>query len=461
MIRVGPARSVKESDMPNSPSRKLWIGMLAAACAASVSAQTYKEELTPYLTRTEPQEWMLKTIIALSANNLAPANDGPLLTDEEFKIEQGTIFFPMPIQSASHDRELRSIKAKLLFEGREVPLKLNVVSSDSGGNPLHSGETYGTWVFGEIEATYNMLFEVESRTTCWNTEFKDAEAMKVAWPSGEWPKEAASTFEPELFITEGFGGAYNSDYVERLADRWTKGKAKSQPPMVVAKWLAGEVAKSFQPTGTGIVPDARPATARQGGQSVGATSAYEIVGAEEAARRGKGSALDMPLLLTAVYREVGLPARLVFGYVAGSTGGGKDPFRANDRAEVGPYAWVEVALYDESQADPKRQLTWVPVDINRIRADRVFSRKLDQPWPGFGSSDQLNEIIPIAYHLHPHRMGASSYGATIGRKREAMPSIWGWNIVPSTPQGIDQVLTFTATSPSRGPGDPAPGRREQ
>ena len=445
--------------MLKSPSRKLLAGLVGACCALSASAQGYKEELTPYLTRVDPQEWLLRTSIALSANNLAPANDGPLLTDQEFKIEQGTIFFPMPMRSASHDREPRSLKAKLLFEGREIPLKLNVVASDSGGNPLHSGEAYGTWTFGEVEAAMNMIFEVESVTTCWNTEFKDAEAMKVPWPSGAWPKEAASTLEPELFINEDFEGPYETDFVERLAERWTKGKAQSQPPMVVAKWLAGEVAKSFQPSGSGIVPDARPATARQSAQSVGAISAFEVVGAEEAARRGKGTAFDMPLLLVAVYREIGLPARLVVGYVGGSAGGGAEAFRASDRAEVGPYAWVEVALYDEKQADPKRQLTWVPVDINRIRADRVFSRKLDQPWPGFGSSDQLNEIIPIAYHLHPHRMGADSYGGTLGRKRSPMPAIWGWNIVPATPCGVDQVLTFTATTPSRGPGDPEPGRR--
>ncbi len=437
----------------------LIAGVLGALAPWSVSAQGVKEELSPYLTRVEPQEWVLTTTIGLFANNLAPGNDGPLLTDQEFEIQQGTIFFPMPPVSASHDRENGSIKATLTFEGREVPLKYSLINSDSGRNPLHSGEAYGTWVFDDVEAALNMLFKVESRVTCWNTQFNDTEAMKVPWPSGEWPTEAASTLQPELFINEGFDGAYTTDFVHRLADRWTSGKARSQPPMVVAKWLAGEVAKSFQPTGSGIIPDVRPATARQAGQSIGATSAYEIVGAEDAAKRGKGSPYDMALLLTAVYRDVGLPARLVFGYVGGSSGGGDDPFRRNDRAEIGPYVWVEVALYDEKQADPKRQLTWVPVDILRIRADRVFSRKLDQPWPGFGTSEQLNEIIPIAFHLHPHRMGASSYGASIGRKREPRPSIWGWNIVPETPQGIDQVLTFTATSPARRPGDPEPGRR--
>lgn len=445
--------------MLKSPRRKLLVGLFGASCAFSANAQTYREPLTPYLTRTEPEEWLLKTSVVLSANNLAPANNGPLLTDQEFKIEQGTIFFPMPMRSSSHDREIRSVRGSLLFEGREVPLKQAIVTTGDGINPLHSGESYGTWTFGEVEAAMNMIFEVESRVTSWNTEFNEAEAMKVPWPDGEWPKEAASTFEPELFINEGFDGEYDTDYVERLADRLIKGKAKTQPPMVSAKWLAGEIAKSFQPSGAVIIPDARPGTARQSAQSVGAISAFEIVGAEEAARRGRGSSFDMALLLVAVYREVGLPARLVVGYVGGGRGGADQPFRRQDRAEIGPYAWVEVALYDEKQSRVDQQLTWVPVDIVRMREDRVFSRKFDQPWPGFGTCEQLNEIIPIAYHLHPHRMGADSYGGSLGRNREARPSIWGWNIVPETPCGVDQVLTFSATTPSRGPGDPEPGRR--
>src|SRR5690606_7652369 len=147
--------------------------ILGCLAATSASAQIAKEELTPYLTRVEPQEWVLSTTIALYANNLAPANDGPLLTAEDFEITQGTIFFPMPIQSASHDREAKSIKASLLFDGREVPLKYNLVASDSGGNPLHSGESYGTWTFDEVEAGLNMLFKVESRVTCWNTQFNE------------------------------------------------------------------------------------------------------------------------------------------------------------------------------------------------------------------------------------------------------------------------------------------------
>ncbi|PHQ80993.1 MAG: hypothetical protein COB69_05015 [Phycisphaera sp.] len=166
----------------------------------------------------------------------------------------------------------------------------------------------------------------------------------------------------------------------------------------------------------------------------------------------------MAILLTAVYREVGLPARLVVGYVGGSTGGGTDPFRPIDKPEIGPYAWVEVALYDENQTRPDQQLTWVPIDIFRMREDNVYRRKFDQPWPGFGTSENLNEIIPIAFHLHPHRMGAVSYGATL-RSRQPMPAIWGWNTVPELPAAFNQSINFSATTPSRGPGDPEPGRR--
>lgn len=433
-------------------------GALALGLHLSASAQIVTEQVTPYLVRSEPKEWVLTSTVSLYANHLAPGKDGPMMTEQQFEIEQATIFFPMPLRTASHDREKSSIKASLLIEGREVKLQPGFIESDSARDPLHSGEVYGTWLFKDVDAALSMLFKVESRVTCWNTVFDEAAANKVGWPAGAWPKEAASTLQPELFIDESFEGAYETDYVERLAERWTKGKVKSQPPMVAAKWLAGEVARYFQPSAQVIIPDARPATAGQTGMSVGAISAFEVVGAEEAARRGKGTNLDMAILLVSVYREVGLPARLVFGYVTGGETGASRSRRGQDEPEIGPYAWVEVALYDESQATPDQQLTWVPVDIVRIRAERSFGRKLDQLWPGFGTSDQLNEIIPIAFHLHPHRVGANSYGGSI-RLREPRPGIWGWNVVPETPQCIDQVIGFSSTSPSRRPGDPAPGKR--
>jgi len=283
--------------------------------------------------------------------------------------------------------------------------------------------------------------------------------MRVPWPEGEWPKVAASTLEPMLFVDEGFDGAYDAKFVTRLADRWTNGQSRTQPPMVAAKWIAGELAKSFQPQGNGIISDAVPATGTQSGQSIGAISAIEVVGAEQASKRGKGSPFDMPVLLTALYHEIGLPARLVVGYAAGSAGGAQEAFRDIDRPEVGLYAWVEVALYDESQPRPDQQLTWVPVNILRIRSEGSYRRPLDQAWPGFGTDDQLNEILPISFHLHPHKMGAISYG--MSSRRKPMPGLWGWNVVPNTPEAARQVLAFSATSPSIGPGDNQPGRRGQ
>ena len=435
---------------------------MAVACTATLAGtclSQVEERISPYMNRTDPKEWVLSTNVTLVPNLTGITKDGSIFKNERYEIEQGTIFFPLAMRTSSHDRESRSVEAALRFDKLQVRLSQNLVDSIGPGEPLHSGETYGTWKFDKVEIGPTMIFTVESRVTCWNTEFDEEAAMKVPWPEGDWPKEASSTFEDELFINMGFEELYDTDYVEKLAERLTRGKADTQPPMVSAKWIAGEVAKSFQPSQRAIITDARPATAHQDAMAVGATNSFAIKGAELAARTRKGSSFDMALLLTAVYREVGLPARFVVGYVAGGNGGDRDPFRPIDRAEIGPYAWVEVALYDESQTRPDQQLTWVPVDIFRMREDQVFRRKFEQPWKGFGTSDQLSEIIPIGFHLHPHRMGALSYGATLDRSRDPMPALWGWNTVPELPACFNQSINFSVTTPSRGPDDPEPGRR--
>jgi hypothetical protein len=443
-----------------SSRNSLPLIVLGLALVAGTASAQVEERISPYMNRTDPKEWVLTTTVTLVPNLTGIVKDGSMYKDEKYEIEQGTIFFPLAMRTSSHDREKRSVKAELRFDKSQVRLNESFVDSIGPGEPLHSGETYGNWMFENLTIGPSMIFKVESRVTCWNTQFDEEAAMHVPWPEGDWPKEAASTFDSELFINESFDEVYDTDYVERLANRFTKGKAKMQPPMVSAKWIAGEVARGFQPNQRTIITDARPATAHQSGMSVGATNSFSIQGAELAARTHKGSSFDMALLLTAVYREVGLPARLVVGYVGGSNGGDEEAFRAIDRAEIGPYAWVEVALYDESQARPDQQLTWVPVDIFRMREDHVYSRKFDQPWAGFGTSDQLSEIIPIGFHLHPHRMGAQSYGATL-RSREPMPALWGWNTVPELPATFNQSLNFSVTTPSRGPGDPEPGRRRR
>lgn len=447
------------------------LSTIVSLSIAGIASAQVTDEVSPYLTRTEPQEWILKSSVTLTPNLTGLRQEGSLTVDDEYEIEQGTIFYPLPEISASHERDLKTVEAKLIFRnGREIPIRQNLVSEIGPGVPLHSNETYGTWMFEDVTIGANMIFEVESRITTWNTSFDEKAAMLIPWPEGDWPAEASSTFDPELFIDEGYEGSLTTNYVEKLADKLVRGKARSQPPMVSAKWIAGEVAKRYQPHGHSIVSDSRPATAQQTGMSLGAINSFNIYGAEEAARSMKGSSFDMALLLTAVYREVGLPARLVVGYVAGGTGGGKENFRSSDKPEIGTYAWVEVALYDESQPRPDQQLTWVPVDIDYIRSARVYGRKFDQPWDGFGTSDRLNEIIPVGFHLHPHRMGAISYGGDINIRRGALwlseprnraprPSLWGWNTVPELPAIFEQTIGFTATSPSRRPGDPKPGER--
>ncbi|HED53198.1 MAG TPA: hypothetical protein ENJ00_03235 [Phycisphaerales bacterium] len=445
--------------------------MIGLALVAGAAFGQARERVSPYMQRTDPQDWVLRSSVGLypitERRAYSCSNGSITLNPTTYDpghavrgVEQGSIFFPLAMHTGSSELDPRSISAKLLIAGEPVRLKQTIIDRDASDDPLHSGAAYGDWSFGDLETMpLALVFTVETRMRCWNTEFDEASAMRVPWPKGEWPKVAASTFEPMLFVDEGYDGPYDKKFVTRLADRLTNGQTKTQPPMVVAKWIAGELAKSFQPQGNGIVADAVPATGTQSGQSIGAISAIEVVGAAESAKRGKGSPFDLPLLLDAVYHEVGLPSRVVIGYVAGGAGGDQEAFRALDRPEVGLYAWVEVALYDESQPRPDQQLTWVPVNILRIRGEGAFRRPLDQPWPGFGSDDQLNEILPISFHLHPHRMGAIAYG--MSSRRKPRPALWGWNLVPNTPDAVRQVLAFSATSPAIGPGDNQRNRRGQ
>ncbi|MEM1072133.1 MAG: transglutaminase domain-containing protein [Planctomycetota bacterium] len=441
--------------------------LLLAALAALLPMSANAQPESPYITRGESKRWVLQATVSLSsiptanADRSASLNDpqtSDIKTSQRFDIEQGTVFWPLAGSAGSYDVDRRSATTEIRFDGSEVPVSVSVFERDTSGHPLHSGGAYTQASFGPIEnVTAKSVLRFSVRAETFQTVFDEAAAREVPWPQGDWPREAASAFEPVMFLDGGFDGPYRDSKVAETVRRLTGGDPRSQPPVVTAKWIAGELAKTFRPSGQIVVPDARPGTPRVSGQSVGAIQAFNVTGAGPASQRGRGSPLDLPLLLAACYREAGLPARVVMGYSADAANRATEAFRRSDKAETGPYAWVEFALYDEQQPNPAMALTWVPVDILYMRANNVGRRPFDQPWEGFGTSEQLVDIVPVGYHLHPHNLAATSYGGSIqvrNRRREPMPSLWGWNLVPETPAAVTQTLAFDVTSPSVTASDP-------
>ncbi|MGP1272572.1 MAG: transglutaminase domain-containing protein [Phycisphaerales bacterium] len=438
---------------------RMKVGAPMLCLAVSVSAQI--ERAGPYIERSEPRDWLVRAHIALTpATETTEPNarpPGPTMTDAQsddvtmsprFDIEQATVFWPVAARAASYEVHRESVTGTIRFSGAEVPGKMTLVDDLGGGEPLHSNAAYAQWTFGPLsDVTATASITIEQTLRCWNTSFDEQAARAVEWPRGDWPTEAASTFDGMLYINGTITPTDRPGRVEELVRRFTGGKPRSQPPVVLAKWIAGELAKAFQVSGAPTVPDIVPGTPRQSAQSVGAIGAVNTIGALEASQRLKGSAVDLALLLTACYRQAGLPARIVLGVVVEPEAVGGEAFRAADRPEPGLYCWVEFALYDEQQHSPEDALTWVPVDIVSMAAGNVGRRAFDQPWPGFGSSETLSMAVPLAYHLHPHQMGALSYG--LSPRRQPLPSLWGWNVAPRAPLAVRQALTISVTSPSR------------
>ncbi len=468
---------------------RLILTLASASLTFVATSAVGQRERGELVTRSDPMEWRLTTTVTLGSRVDVPlealvhcpedpgsttpvdmARDVLLSGDSAIGaigLEQGTVYFPVADRSAAYEVDRDSLSARFLYNGGDIPLQQSLYSRDASGQPIHSGAAYGVWSFGPAERfvpTLTMQFKFEA--TSWNITLNEDAARAIAWPSGEWPVEARSSLEPMLFIDRGFQDEYDRAAIEQLVESWTRGAPRSQPPVVVAKWIAGQLATSFQPIGKITSADSIAANSVQAGRSVGAVQGLNATRLDRAAETMTGTPLDLALLLTALYREAGLPARVVVGFVAGDAGGARDPIRRSDEPEMGFYAWVEFALYDETQASLDGALAWIPVDIIAMRAGNVGRRPLDQVWDGFGRSDYLNQLIPLAYHLHPHRLPAVSYGVGdmtrelqrlrhgVGR-REPVPSMWGWNLVPRTPRGLHQTIVVSATTPSRTGGDAA------
>ncbi|MEM9661195.1 MAG: transglutaminase-like domain-containing protein [Planctomycetota bacterium] len=434
------------------------------------------------ITRSEPLAWRLKTAVTLGSRidqplevfhgcSSDPAAAGTVQFGEaevrgdgavaRFDIEEATVYFPVADRAASYTVDRESLSAEFLYQGDRIPIQGSLFASDASGQPLHSGGAYGIWRFGPARGfvpSLTLQFEFEART--WNIALDEAAAREIRWPQGDWPVAAARSLEPMLFVDRAFDGELRRDAFQRIVEQWTAGKPRSQPPLVTAKWIAGQLSNSFQPIGSLTSRDSIAANSVQPGRSLGALQALNATRLDDAAETMVGTPMDLPLLLTALYREAGLPARVVVGYVAGDEGGGRDLVRRSDEPELGVYAWVEFALYDETNPSLERALAWIPVDIVAMRAGNVGRRPLDQSWDGFGRGEYFNELIPIGYHLHPHELPAISYGVAdassrLRRMRHGLPvrspgpSLWGWNVVPVTPSLLHQTIVFSATTPSR------------
>jgi hypothetical protein len=439
-------RPQRTQPVPTAPGQQAQPGQGVAP------AQPTWDDLlpSPFLQRIQPKRWTVTAHMNIGASEwLEATEDGVIPKHDTWEFDAATLVYPLLGETASSilevrgpaDNEIPAVAGKVEFGDILVGDEVTVLKQGIGGGPLPSGTWRAQWQVRPSPAgsytTREMEFEVAISQTCYQTKWVDEKAANlVEWPTGEWPPDAAATFQPQMFVDYDlqFRG-YDMSPVTALLGSWAEGRTieemrKQSKPVVLAKWLAGQTLEHVQVNGEGLTFD-----------RTGLWQGFDTPGAANAATNGRGTELDLPCLLVAIYRAVGLPARLVIGLDEKREG--KQVYLDKREGGSAVRVWVEFALYDEAN----RTFGWIPVDITAMRhaQSRLPKNYLDNPVKYFGTHDELDRVAPLAFHFHPPTT-VRSYGS---------PALWGWFVTPTPPGRATQTVRFNMTSTPRGGSDPS------
>lgn len=436
-------RPQRRQPSPAQPSQVAQPGQAAAPAAA-----TWDDLLpSPFIERLSPRRWTVTANMTIGAAQWMEAQDDGLVPKHDtWEFDAATLVYPALGETASSilevrgpaDNEIPAISGRVELNDILVAQEATILKQGIGGGPLPCGTWRAQWqVAPSPEGAYTtreMEFEVVVAMQSYRTKFDETAAAQVDWPTGEWPPDAAATFEPQMFVDYDmqFRG-YNMATVAALLDTWAEGRTidemRSQSkPVMLAKWLAGQTLEHVQVNGEGLTFD-----------RTGLWQGFDTPGAANAAEKGRGTELDLPCLLVAIYRAVGIPSRLVIGL--DDEGESKQTYLDKQEEGNAIRVWVEFALYDEVN----RTFGWVPVDITAMRknSSRLPDNYLNGPLKYFGTNDELDRVAPLAFHFHPPTT-VRSYGS---------PAMWGWFVTPTPPGRATQRVRFNMTSTPRGGGN--------
>ncbi len=436
-----PAPAADPDAAPSTPDEAKPDDTVAPATDPEDETKAVVLEPTPFLTRRNTKPWTLKAEVVISSYQDAPRGptDNRELTIIPLDFTSATMVFPVLVSTASSQAimqetetgEIPMLTGEVRVNDRSVPQDLAFVSRGIDGALLPSGTWRAQWLIANPDRSVftnvrQLDLQFELPVECSQTVFDERRASEVDWPKGEWPEQARVALEPEAFIEfdpANRNRAYTTDPMDAMLAKWFEGNdPKKLKPVVLAKWIAGNLLEAVQPTGQGLAFDDRTSL----------PTGFDLQAPPTTAASGRGSGFDMTNLLVAMYRRVGLPARVVIGYDVGAAKDGKTIY---DRNEGNPElrAWAEFCLYDEENGT----LGWIPVDVvaMRERSSRMPPRFLERPAKFFGSHDALDEVIPIAHHYAPAKTSTWFY---------EYPALWGWFVQPSPPPAGSQTIRFDA-----------------
>ncbi len=325
--------------------------------------------------------------------------EGTSITRENYNLSDAPIVMPLIYLGTFSRIDPDSVSGQLWLDAKPQNPRIEIKE----GLPFNT--SLGVLTISRFTGQ-SLRWQVNYRMQSWASRISDGDAAKIPWPK-EWPKEVQDGLQPQLYIES------DDPIFKQTVERVSEGKLRLVPPYLAAKDLIRYVINNVQVSGDGV---------DLGG--VGQIRGIELFGAKATATSGMGTPHDLVCVCVAMLRAANIPARPVVG-VQERAKDGKNEF----------VTWAEFYLPD---------CGWIPFDPYVMRGKGIKTMNVNKPWPEFGTMDDLNERVPLAYHFMP--------AATVESPQN--PSIWGWDPRPGGGLSSEQAITIGIVSRGKGVDDP-------
>ncbi|MFK7960198.1 MAG: transglutaminase family protein [Phycisphaerales bacterium] len=301
--------------------------------------------------------------------------------NHKFELNASSFVMPVAAITTWSRTDLTSLRTQVWGDGRQL-------DASSFQRDLTVNLPYGMQSAVTDLPSFNgrdLRWEASQQTIVWSSIIDDAAAVELPWPDS-YPAEVADGLAPQRFIESG-----HPDF-RRVITELFGNDVTAVAPYVAAKRIAGHVARNFRVTQTDVIRI-------YGGNIDG----FDVVGARRSMELGFGTDADMVCVTVALMKAAGIPARPVIGVW-------EEEAREGGREKLD--SWVEFYLHGAG---------WVPVNIEKLNDVSSWREAgYNQAWPEFGTWDELNERVPIAFDFVP-----------VGWDSAQLPAVYGWFADPS------------------------------
>jgi hypothetical protein len=456
-----PASS--DPSTPVKPSKSTPAAPASPAAPPAPATRGVEPKVGPYLTLSQPKELILTARVRVLRGNEETQISDPF-TGQSVTVVKTKPFDPMksiamiwPIipPTASATIHPDAVKGKLLLNDAAAATSFKTMRNYQGGVQYARFDAAA----GTQDLTpWKVELEVQIPATVSRTAFDEKAALAVGWPKS-WPTSVAAWLQPQLFVEQGFDEnnriqPYKPEAVKAALDQAAKKAGVSAwtriSPVAAAKVITADVWGRIKlvtniasrDSRSGEMPPMR--LSRDTGFTANDLGGIVVQPPQFTLETGRATEYDASVLLVAMLRQAGIPARPVIGYDRGGSSAKTDLGSRSRREGRGLRCWVEFALYDEAA----NTLNWIPIDIAKLHKSSSRPMAVEKPWRFFGTHDELNGVVPFAFHFFPPT-DVVSYGA---------PGFWGWFVTPEAPKAAGQAISFSIGAASTRGGEPATGR---